>query len=172
MRKLLSVLCLLGFVAAAVAQTRSFSDNESKTFIIGLDSYFYGVSGTLDFEAAGRKSEASLSDGTVAVNGVVLEEGLQNTVIGVHDFTGNHVPELVIARQSATAVWATVYVYTPDGWILIGKVGSENASEIRVFRQVLSIRLPSAMISWTWHGSQFDFKSSDGSPEPAVPCLH
>ena len=164
---------LLLFVAVlAQAQVRTYSENASKTFVVGLDSYFYGVSGTLDFEAAGRKSEASLSDGTVAVNGVVLEEGLQNTVIGVHDFTGNHVPELVIARQSAAAVWATVYAYTPDGWILIGKVGSENASEIRVFRQVLSIRLPSAMISWTWHGSQFDFKSSDGSPEPAVPCLH
>ena len=36
-----------------------------------------------------------------------------------------------------------------------------QGKEIRVFRQVLSIRSGEVLHSWTWHGSQFDYKRSN-----------
>ena len=49
------------FVAVlAQAQVRTYSENASKTFVVGLDSYFYGEAGSLSFEAAGRSFQASV----------------------------------------------------------------------------------------------------------------
>ena len=169
MKRLVTIFCLLAAFCGAMAQTRTYTDNESKTFIIGLESYFYGDNGTLDFSAAGASWHALLVSGTVSVNGQELEAGEKDTVIGVHDFTGNRNPELVIARRSAEAVTATVYTLVNGQWQQVGKVGSKNATEIRVFRQVISIRSGEALLSWTWHGSKFDYKASDGSAEPVLP---
>ena len=44
MRKLFPLLLLICFTAQA--QVRTYSDNASGTFVFGLDSYFYGESGT------------------------------------------------------------------------------------------------------------------------------
>ena len=169
MRKFPVILCLaLAAMSEAQAQTRTYSDNESKTFIIGLDSYFYGDSGTLDFKVGDSSHKALLSGGTVTVDGRELEAGAGDCVVGVHDFTGNRAPALVVARRSNDSVRAAVYTLGSGKWQLIGKVGAGGASEIRVFRQVISIRSGEALLSWTWHQSGFDFKSSDGSPQPQL----
>lgn len=168
MRKLTTILCLLAASVMALSQTRTYSDNESKTFIIGLESYFFGESGTLDFKVGDTALKAQLAGGTVTVGGKVLEAGEGDTVIGIHDFTLNRNPELVVARRSSDLVQASVYSLKDGQWQLVGKVGAKDAKEIRVFRQVLSIRKGDALLSWTWHSGAFDFKSSDGSPEPVL----
>lgn len=167
MKRLLTIICLLAGLTA-YAQMRTYSDNESKTFIVGLESYFFGESGTLDFSIDKASFKASLASGAVSVNGTDLESGDGDTVIGIHDFTGNRAPDLVVARRRDGGVYANVYTLDGDEWKLAGKVGSPDANEIRVFRQVLSIRSGSALLSWTWHGSKFDYKASDGSAEPVL----
>lgn len=167
MKKLLTIMGLFATLFAG-AQTRTYSDNESKTFIIGLESYFFGDSGTLDFSIDKADFQASLASGAVSVNGVELETGEGDTVIGTHEFTGNRAPDLVIARRRDGGVYANVYTLANGEWKLVGKIGSPEATEIRVFRQVLSIRRGSALLSWTWHGNKFDYKASDGSSEPVL----
>ena len=167
MKKLLTIIFLMAGLSA-YAQMRTYSDNESKTFIIGLESYFYGESGTLDFSIDKADFQASLASGAVSVNGAELESGEGDTVIGIHDFTGNRAPDLVIARRRDGGVYANVYAQTGGEWKMVGKVGSPQAEEIRVFRQVISIRSGSALLSWTWHGNKFDYKASDGSSEPVL----
>ena len=167
MKRLLTIICFLAGLSAT-AQMRTYSDNESKTFIVGLESYFFGESGTLDFSINNTDFQASLTSGTVSVNGSELEAGEGDTVIGIHDFTGNRAPDLVIARRRDGGVYANVYTLEDGEWKLAGKVGSPQATEIRVFRQVLSIRSGSALLSWTWHGNKFDYKASDGSAEPVL----
>ena len=148
MKRLLTIICLLAGLTA-YAQMRTYSDNESKTFIVGLESYFFGESGTLDFFIDKASFKASLASGAVSVNGTDLESGEGD------DFTGNRAPDLVVARRRDGGVYANVYTLDGDEWKLAGKVGSPDANEIRVFRQVLSIRSGSALLSWTWHGSKF-----------------
>lgn len=167
MKRLLTIICLLAGLTAT-AQMRTYSDNESKTFIVGLESYFFGESGTLDFSIGNSNFTASLASGAVSVNGKEVESGEGDTVIGIHDFTGNRAPDLVIARRRDGGVYANVYTLEADKWKLVGKVGSPDATEIRAFRQVLSIRSGSALLSWTWHGKKFDYKASDGSAEPVL----
>ncbi len=171
MRRLFSTIVLLGLcIPAALAQTRSYSDNASKTFIVGLDSYFYGSDGSLDFKAGTLSCEARVEGGNVSLNGTLLESGSADTVVGIHDLTGNGVPEVVVARKADGAVLATVYTLSSGGWSSVGRVGAKGAKEIRVFRQVLSVRSGEVLYSWTWHGSGFDFKASDGSGDP-TPAL-
>ena len=158
MRKLLLPLLLLLSVAAQ-AQVRTFSDNASGTFVFGLDSYFYGESGTLDFSVGGVSVKAFLADGTVHTGDFLLESGSGDTLIGIHDFTGDKAPELVVARRNGSSVWATIYTCSAGTWRPIGEIKAEG-KEIRVFRQVLSIRSGEVLHSWTWHDSQFDYKSS------------
>ena len=51
MKRVIFIILLLMFAKfGAKAQTRGYSDNASGTFVVGLDSYFYGASGSLDFE--------------------------------------------------------------------------------------------------------------------------
>ena len=167
MKRLLTIICLLAGLTA-YAQMRTYSDNESKTFIVGLESYFFGESGTLDFSIDKASFKASLASGAVSINGTDLESGEGDTVIGIHDCTGNRAPDLVVARRRDGGVYANVYTLEGGEWKLAGKVGSPDATEIRVFRQVLSIRSGSALLSWTWHGNKFDYKASDGSAEPVL----
>ncbi len=167
MRKLLAILTTLICVGAA-AQVRSYSDNASKTFIVGLESYFYGENGTLDFTASQQSFKASLNQGVVSVNGSVLESGAPDTVVGIHDFTEDRSPELVVARRTSDSVSANIYTFSGGAWKKIGRIGSKEASEIRVFRQVMSIRRGGVLCSWTWHSDKFDYKASDGSAEPVL----
>lgn len=168
MRKLLCLICLLAGLTAG-AQTRTYSDNASKTFIFGLENYFYGVSGSLDFQLSGKAHQASVTEGDVTVDGAVLSAGETDTVVGIHDFTGDKSPELVVARRTEQGVSVTVYAFSAGQWKEIGRMVSPEAKEIRVFRQVVSIRRGEVLCSWTWHGNKFDYKASDGSPEPSLP---
>ena len=166
MKRLSALLLLAAVCLGAGAQTRSYSDNQSKTFIIGLDSYFYGTAGSLDFPSGGVEHKVSVQDGTVSVNGTQLDSGGEDTVVGIHDFTEDRQPELVVARRGNNAVLADVYTYADGKWKRIGQMQSPDAEEIRVFRQVVSIRRGEALCSWTWRGGRFNYKASDGSAEP------
>ena len=157
MRKLLPLLLLICFTAQA--QVRTYSDNASGTFVFGLDSYFYGESGTLDFSVGGASVKVSLADGTVRSGDEFLESGSGDTLIGIHDFTGDKAPELMVARRSEGSVSAQIYSYASGAWVPIGRMDADG-KDIRVFRQVVYIRSGEVLNSWTWHGSQFDYKSS------------
>ena len=168
--KRLALLLLLAWACTAVtgrAQVRSYSDNASKTYIVGLDNYFYGDPGALVFDLDGREVRAAVEGGTVSVDGTTLLQGRQGweTIIGIHDFTGNRAPELVVARRSENALEMGIYPYSGGRWKEIGSIGSsrEGVSDIRVFRQVISFRKGDALHSWTWRENGFEHKSSDGS---------
>ena len=158
MRKLIPLLLLICF--GARAQVRTYSDNASGTFVFGLDSYFYGESGTLDFSLGEASVRVSLADGTVRAGDCLLESGNGDTLIGIHDFTGDKAPELVVARRNNSSVWAKIYTCSAGTWRPIGEIRADG-KEIRVFRQVLSIRSGEVLHSWTWHDSQFDYKRSN-----------
>ena len=101
MKRLFGIIILMLASVAASAQIKSYKDNETSTFIIGLDSYFYGESGSLGFSVKGKEIRAAVKDSTVTVNGVVLETiGEGDVVIGTHDFTGDRQVELVVARRT------------------------------------------------------------------------
>lgn len=172
MKRLFSTIILTAACFLCGAQTRTYSDNASKTFIIGLESYFYGAGGSLDFQVGKTECRATVSDGSVSVNDVLLESGSGDTVIGIHDFTNSGSPELVVARRSGNTLSAGVYAWDGDSWKRIGRVGAEGegVSDIRVFRQAVTIknRTSGVLYTWTWHTDKFDFKASDGSAEPLL----
>ena len=158
MRKLL-LLLLLALGPLSGAQTRTYSDNAAGSFVFGLDSYFYGESGTLDFSVGGSPVRAQLSGGSVRVGNTLLESGSGDTLIGIHDFTGDKAPELMVARRSGDSVSAHIYSFASGDWRSIGQMEADG-KEIRVFRQVVSIRGVEVLHSWTWHTDRFDYKSS------------
>jgi len=166
MKRFFCLLFLLGAGLLLGAQTRNYNDNASGTFIFGLDSYFYGENGALDFDADGKACRVSVSAAEVDVNGTRLENG-GDVVVGIHDFTGNHIPELVVARREGSALGVKVYTLRGGSWQVIGSMKvPDSGKEIRVFRQVISIRRGEVLCSWTCHGEKFDYKASDGSLEP------
>lgn len=160
MKKL--VFILLGFFLCllAGAQTRSYADNASGTFVFGLDSYFFGSSGSLTFEAEGKTFQASVGNGIVRMDGAVLDSGRGEVVVGVHDFSGDRVPDLMVARRDGSQVSASLYRLSSGGWVPMGKAGPVEGSEVRVFRQVISVRHDGTLHSWTWHSDHFDYKSN------------
>ena len=157
---------LLLFVAVlAQAQVRTYSENASKTFVVGLDSYFYGEAGSLSFDAAGQSFQASVGADGVFIGDHRLGAG-GDVVIGIHDFTGNRVPELVMAQRVGESIGIWVYALNGNSWSPLKMMSVRGAKEVRIFRQVISVRQGEALCSWTWHGDKFDYKASDGSAEP------
>ena len=156
------ILILLGTVCClvAAAQTRTYSDNASGTFIFGLESYFYGRTGSLEFQADGKTFQATVNNGDVYVNDTPLEGGMGEVVVGIHDFTGNRIPELVVARRNNGWVALAMYKLSAGDWIPAGHIDPVDGKEMRVFRQVVSVREGDTLHSWTWHGTQFDYKSN------------
>ena len=158
--------------AHASAQTRTYSDLRSSAFVIGLESYYFGDAGSLAFSLSGRSFQATVSEGSVSVGGTTLRSGLPRggTLVGLHDFTDDGVAELVIALRSEGFVQAFVYEYNQGRWTLLGSAGARSAgvSEIRVFRQALTIKDKGsgALHTWTCHDGRFDFKSSSGLTDP------
>ncbi|MCR4844688.1 MAG: hypothetical protein K5843_06855 [Bacteroidales bacterium] len=150
-----AVLCLL-----ASAQTRSYADNASGTFVFGLERYFYGGTGTFEFEADGKPFQATVEAGKVSVGGTTLEGGPGEVVVGIHDFSGDRVPDLMVARRDDSRVSAVIYRLSSGQWIPMGSTGPVGGSEIRVFRQVISVRNAETLHSWTWHNDHFDYKSN------------
>ena len=170
MKRFFGIFIMMLATVAASAQIKSYTDNETATFIIGLDSYFYGESGSLGFSVKGKDVRAAVVSGAVTVNDEVLEEGEGQLVIGTHDFTGDRQVELVVARRTEESLYATVYQFGGGEWKVIGRIGAadEGAREIRVFRQAFTIRnkRTNALYTWTFHAPKFDFKASDGSADP------
>jgi len=174
MKRLLPLFFVFLTTTAAFAQIKTYSDIEARTFVIGLDSYFFGASGSLDFSTAGTSFQARIEEGNVLVASgrgeTPLETGSGDTLVGVHDFTGDNQPELIVARRDGNTLSARVYQFTRAGWNPIGRIGAagEGVSEIRVFRQAFTIRdkAADALYTWTWHAPHFDFKASNGSSDP------
>ena len=137
MRKLFPLLLLICFTAQA--QVRTYSDNASGTFVFGLDSYFYGESGTLDFSVGGVSVKAFLADGTVRTGDSLLESGSGDTLIGIHDFTGDKAPELMVARRSGNSVSAQIYTYASGTWVPSAgwkRAGRKSGCSVRWFPSV------------------------------------
>lgn len=168
MKRLFVLLLLLGCIGAR-AQVRSYSDNAAGTFVVGLDSYFYGQAGSLSFEAAGQAFQASIGPEGVSLGSQRLHSTPGDVVIGIHDFTGDRVPEFVVARRLNNTVGLWIYVLNGGLWQPLKMMSVRNATEARIFRQVISVRSGEALCSWTWHGNKFDYKASDGSPEDNAP---
>jgi len=166
MKRLLPLLVgSLLLLTPAFSQVRTYSENASKTFVVGLDSYFYGETGSLSFEAAGRSFQASVGADGVFVGGQRLgSDG--DVVIGIHDFTGDRVPEFVMAQRLENAIGLWIYSLNDSSWSPLKMMSVRGAKEVRIFRQVVSVRQGEALCSWTWHGDKFDYKASDGSAEP------
>ena len=171
MKRLFGIIILMLACVAASAQVKSYQDNETSTFVIGLDSYFYGDNGSLGYKVKSKDICASVFDGAVYVNGDVLEQvGKDEIVIGTHDFTGDRKVELVVAHRTEDMLFANVYKLTGTEWKLIGRIGAadKDAREIRVFRQAFTIKnkRTNALYTWTYHAPKFDFKASDKIADP------
>lgn len=187
---LASVLLLAALTSGA--QIRTGSDIDSGTFIIGLDNYFCGNAGGLNFTHGGSSCFVTLGNGVITVSDgdneqTVYESGLVvpfitevnlpeisgDFVVGVHDFTGDNAPELVIGvrNSSASGIEAYILKKTDDGWRSIGEIAVFGISgvECRVFRQAITVKNPAkgALYTWTCHGDKFDFKASDGTKDPS-----
>ncbi len=170
MKRIISILALFLTALTVGAQTRTYTDNASRTFIIGLDSYFFGESGSLDFRIGSNSWQAVVDGERVSVGDAILDDGNGEVVVGIHDFTGDRNPELVVARRTDAALCASVYSLSGGAWTKIGRigVGGGGAQDIRVFRQVISIRDHNSdtLHSWTYHARGFDYKGSDGGQDP------
>jgi len=160
MKRLLLLLLGTFLCLAAFSQTRTYADNESGTFVFGLDSYFYGRSGSLEFKVGDRNYQVTVDNGDVYVDNSALEGGRGEVVVGIHDFTGNRVPELVVARRNNKLVAVSLYKLQDGKWIPADSIDPVEGAEIRVFRQVISVRNAAVLHSWTWHGNKFDYKSN------------
>lgn len=160
MRKLFITVFLFLCWGLSFAQTRTYADNASNSFVFGLDSYLYGDAGALHFSAFGREFVVSISSGNILVDGAMLSEGVGDTIVGVHDFTGDKEAELVLARRTDSGISATVFAFKGGSWKSLVQISQPGASEIRIFRQVISVRSGEALHSWTWRGGGFDYKSS------------
>ncbi|MBO4434823.1 MAG: hypothetical protein J5769_05165 [Bacteroidales bacterium] len=175
MKRILTIIFVLALMPlAASAQTRTYGDIESKAFVIGLDQYYFGSSGSLTFKAAKKSYEARINGGSVSIvcpdgKETLLYEGEGDFIIGIHDFTGNKKPELVVAGRRSGMLEAEIF-QLGDTADPIGRIGAqgEGITEIRVFRQAITIKnhKAGAMYTWTWHKNKFDFKASDGSSDP------
>lgn len=154
----------------AAAQTRTLSDIEAKAYVIGLDSYFYGSPGNLEFDLGSSTITVNVNSDGVYVGGKRLcTPSGGEILVGTHDFTGNREPEILIAVKSSEGVRAEIFSWGGSSWRSVGKFAVPGATEVRIFRQAVSIKKPStgALCTWTWRGSSFDFKSSDGEGEPS-----
>lgn len=182
---ILALSLLLG--GACFAQVRSSSDIDSKTFVIGLDNYIVGGAGGLGFSIKSSAFKVEVEDETVSVakgnnpKVILYQDGLQvpaaygyslpklkgDFVVGVHDFTGDSLHELVIAVRDASGngIIAFILQYKDGKWTSIGEIGAlkGNVNEIRVFRQTLTIKnkKTGALYTWTYHKNGFTFKASD-----------
>lgn len=191
---LLTVLLIAA--PASFAQIRTGGDIDSGTFIMGLDNYFCGNAGGLNFTHGSDSYVVTLGGGVITV-GAAEDEGEPQTVydaglvvpfitsinlpeisgdfvVGVHDFTGDKAPELVIGvrNSSASGVEAYILKKTDDGWRSIGEIAVFGISgvECRIFRHAITVKNPAkgVLYTWTCHADKFDFKASDGTTDPSL----
>lgn len=93
-------------------------------------------------------------------------------MIGVHDFTNDGQPELVVAvTDGGDGVAIYVFEYDGYGWKVIGNMVTrgKGLGGCRIFRQALTMKDAAGILyTWTCHGSSFDFLSSDKVNDPTV----
>ncbi|MBR6001795.1 MAG: hypothetical protein IK045_02915 [Bacteroidales bacterium] len=188
---------LLFAALSANAQIRTGGDIDSGTFIMGLDNYFCGAAGGLNFNIGSDTISVSLNGGLITVtsngsgdepveqtvynNGLVvpfvtginLPQIYGDFVVGIHDFTGDNVPELVLGVRNASAIGLEVYILKlkEEGWGSIGEVAVFGIAgvECRIFRHTITVKnlAKGSLYTWTCHNDRFDFKASDGTKDPA-----
>ena len=149
----------------AAAQVRTAGDSDARAFVIGLDAYVYN-NGPLRFSAAGRSFTATPSGASVALSGAAsatLPFGTADLLVGIHDFTGDQEPELVVGERLPSGVKTHVYRLSGGSWQEIGSLSIPGGTECSIYRQALTVKDPSngVLHSWTWHGDRFDYKSSE-----------
>ena len=145
MKRFLHCLLLAGLLTSlpAHAQIRTAADIDARAFVIGLDAYVYG-NGPLTWTATLSFDTADL-------------------LLGIHDFTGDQTPELIVGEKLPDGVKAHVLRWKEGAWKEIGAPALAGGTECRIFRQALTIKDPATGVlhTWTWHGDRFDYKSSD-----------
>ena len=110
MKRFTCILLLFAGVLAQ-AQVRTYSENASKTFVVGLDSYFYGDAGSLSFEAAGQSFQASKGADGVFVGGQRLgSDG--DVVIGIS--TSGNSENIVEAFEKAREMGVATVAMTGE----------------------------------------------------------
>lgn len=181
-KTLLTAIALLGGILAH-GQIRTSSDSANGNFVIGIDNYLKvstASTGTaaFDFSTQGKAFKAIARDGSIFVldkesETPVLEgiHAMEEIIIGIHDFTNDRQPELVIALRIEDLLQVDVFQYDKDGeWDRIGEIraGGEGVRECRIFRQVLTVERGKDLYTWTFRSGKFNFRSSDGSTDPAT----
>lgn len=192
MRYLASLLLAL-LPLAAFGQIRTGSDAAAGNFVIGIDNYLRITSATggkagFDFSTGGQAFKAIAEEGNVTVGDTALLDhfalalpgrGLRipafgeapEMIIGIHDFTADREPELVVALRDLPAEGLVVYIfsYEKGAWKVLGEIAAYGAGvrECRIFRQVVTIERGEGLHTWTYRGGKFDYRSNSGSKDPA-----
>lgn len=126
------------------------------------------------FQLAPARPSLGIPAVGVSASGKPLDSN--GIVIGVHDFTNDREPELVVALRDISGSGAhgnglVVYVLEfKDGkWRSCGEIAAfgKGVEECRVFRQVITIEDGSNFYNWTYRGSGFDFRGNGKSSDPA-----
>lgn len=180
LRKILvTAIALMGCILAH-GQIRTGSDAASGNFVIGIDNYLKlstasTGSAAFDFSTKGKAFKVITREGCVSVleSGAktpvsVLEssEGMEEMIIGIHDFTNDRQPELVVALRGGESLMLDVLEYDGAGnWKSIGEISAsgQGVSECRIFRQVVTVDCAKGLYTWTYRGGKFQFRGSDGS---------
>ena len=193
--RLITTAILAILACPAFGQVRTANDIDSKTFVVGLDSYVCGE-GAVSFTALGKGFTASVSKDCVSIrpsgssDAMTVYDGALTVnrknqyqvpviipgeyVVGYHDFTGDNSPELTIGVRDAEKGIVEIFVLQFDGvsWKSIGEIAAkgEGVSMVRIFRQAITVKNPKsgALYTWTWHSGKFDFKASDGTSDPSM----
>lgn len=118
----------------------------------------------------------SLSIPSLGVNDTGRFLDTNEIVVGVHDFTNDREPELVVALRDISGKGAhgnglVVYVLEfQDGkWRSCGEIAAfgPDVEEARVFRQVITINEGENFYNWTYRGKAFDFRGNGKSTDPS-----
>jgi hypothetical protein len=164
MKRLKTGLFLVALLSAwtAAAQVRTAGDIDAQAFVIGLDSYVYHA-GPLEWDGGGSPCRADVRGQTVVVGSSTLSFGTGDLQVGVHDFTADRQPELVVGERLPAGIRVHVYALRGGSWQEIGNLGIPGGTECRIFRQALPVKDPATGVlhAWTWHGDRFDYKSSE-----------
>ena len=155
-----------------------------KTFRL-ITLYFDGSAVSVAENAAGART-VLFSRGRPAVSGLSggepdrigfsgdIESKANEYCVGVHDFTGDSQPEIVIGVRANAGAGFAVYVfqYAGNSWKCIGNMTAKRHAirSCRVFRQTVTMKDADSgvLYTWTYHGGTFDFLSSDNANDPSA----